>query len=47
MKNDVAKAEPRTIPALDRAIVNATKNVTASDAKGWFKNCGVAYQIKR
>jgi transposase len=47
VKNDVAKQEPRTIQALDKAIANAAQNVTKSDAKGWFKNCGVAYQVKR
>lgn len=47
VKNDVAKQEPRTIKDLDKAIAKAAKRVTPSDAKGWFKNCGVAYQIKR
>jgi transposase len=45
VKNDVRKAEPRTVAALDKAIAAAADNVTPSDAVGWFGECG--YQINR
>jgi transposase len=45
MKNDIRKAEPRTIEALDLAIAAAAAKVTPSDALGWFGECG--YRNKR
>jgi transposase len=45
IKNDVRKAEPRSIGELDVAIANAAAKVTRGDAVGWFSHCG--YQVTR
>jgi transposase len=36
-------AEPRTHPALLKAIAAALAAVTANDAKGWFAHCGYGF----
>jgi len=40
IKAYLRKAKARTQEALWRAIGEALKTVTASDALGWFESCG-------
>jgi transposase len=40
VKAHLCRAKARTERALHRAIAAALKNVTATDAEGWFKHCG-------
>ena len=42
VKTWLRKAKARDRETLDMAIVDALGEVTASDAKGWFKHCGYA-----
>jgi transposase len=43
VKAHLRRAKARTTEALDRAVAEALKSVTASDASGWFKLCGYRY----
>jgi transposase len=36
----------RTVTALRAAIQDARNAITRSDAAGWFKHCGYAYQVE-
>jgi transposase len=40
VKGHVRDVEPRTPDALGRAAAQGFASVTASDARGWFANCG-------
>ncbi len=40
VKESLRTAKARTRDALENAIANALKTVTAKDAIGWFKSCG-------
>jgi transposase len=40
VKGHVRDVEPRTPEALGRAAAEGFASVSASDARGWFKNCG-------
>lgn len=40
LKALLRKAAARSYEALDRAISEAIKAITASDAQGWFRHCG-------
>ncbi len=40
VKTWLRKAKARDRDTLDKAIVDALGEVTASDAKGWFQHCG-------
>jgi len=44
VKGHLRAREARTVPDLDRAILEGTERVTASDARGWFRHSG--YQLK-
>jgi len=43
VKNDLRRAEARTLPALRRAIARALAKVTATDAAHWFGCCGYRF----
>jgi len=42
VKTWLRKAKARDRETLDKAIVDALGEVTASDAEGWFQHCGYA-----
>jgi transposase len=42
LKANLRKTKARTRQALDDALKQAIKSITATDAKGWFKHCGYA-----
>ncbi len=43
LKARLRKAEPRTREALEQAIAEALKTVTAQDARNWFASCGYSF----
>ena len=43
VKNDLRRAEARTLPALRRAIARALAKVTPTDAAHWFGCCGYSF----
>ena len=43
VKNDLRRAEARTLPTLRRAIARALAKVTATDAAHWFGSCGYRF----
>jgi transposase len=43
VKNDLRRAQARTLPALRRAIARALAKVTATDAAHWFGSCGYSF----
>ena len=43
LKAYLRKTEPRTREALEQAIADALKTVTAQDARNWFASCGYSF----
>ncbi len=43
IKNSLRRTKARTQESLWEAIGEALRNVTDSDAKGWFQSCGYGY----
>jgi transposase len=43
LKAYLRKAEPRTREALQQAIAEALKTVTAQEARNWFASCGYSF----
>jgi transposase len=43
VKTCLRRAKARTQTALLRAIAEALRSITASDAQGWFQHCGYRY----
>jgi transposase len=43
LKAYLRKTEPRTREALEQAIAEALKTVTAQDARNWFASCGYGF----
>jgi transposase len=44
IKNYIRKQKARSLKALDKAIKDAFKTITANDLEGWFEHCGYSIQ---